>query len=150
MRGESAQRPNPTRCASRAIRCIGQRRALYCRTKFRCVELVRIGRQANLDIAQTLAPSYLRKGHRAKLLGARQTAHACVAVVTVHDAMKARLGHELHDLGEQSLANVHRCSSGWTTLRNYPNSDHQDSNQHQIKSTESPHQCLFYDLVVRI
>ncbi len=47
-----------------------------------------IGRQANLDVAQRLAPSQLRKSHHAKQAGAAQSANTRIAAVAFDDAAK--------------------------------------------------------------
>ncbi len=89
---------------------IGQRRALHRRAKAHRVELVGVGRQAQFDVAQALAPGQLRIGHGAELFSARQLAHARVAAMALHDARKAAPGYELHELSEKRLACVHVCS----------------------------------------
>ena len=125
---------------------IGQRGAFDGRAKAHRIQLARIGRQTRLDIAQALAPGQLRERHRTQLLGARQRAHAGVAVVALHDAREARPRHEFHDLCEQRLSNIHRHSSGTSTPRNYLLFEHQNSNRHQMKSPANPRHCLLFGL----
>ncbi len=86
---------------------IGQRRAADRLAKPHVVELGGLGRQTGLDVAQALAVGELREGHAAQLLGARQRAHAVIAAVTGHDAVKVLPRQEVHDLRKQRLANVH-------------------------------------------
>ena len=121
---------------------VGQRGALDRYAKAHRVQLGGVGRQADLDVAQALAPSQLREGHCAELLGARQGAHARVASIPMHDASKARPRHELHDLGEQGLANIHVHSSGQSTPGKYAVFGKRSSSRHQTKSVYRPRQCL--------
>jgi hypothetical protein len=65
-------------------------------------------RQADFDVAQALAIGELGEDQDAEMLGAVQRPDAMVAVVPVHNAMKSLPGQEVHDLGEQGLANIHR------------------------------------------
>ncbi len=102
------------------------------------VQLACVGRQADLDVAQALAPGQLRKGHGAKLLGTRQHSHARSASILMHDARKARPRYELHDLGEQGLANIHVHSSGTSTRGKYAGFGNRSSSRHQPKSAYSP------------
>ena len=66
-----------------------------------------IGHQANLDVAQGLAPSQLRKDHYPKQVGAVQGAHTRIAIVPFDDAPEVLPRHVLHDLRKQRLAHVH-------------------------------------------
>ena len=66
-----------------------------------------LGRQARLDVAQALAPSQLREGHRAELLGTGHVANAGIALVSLDDSPEGLPRHELHDLREQRLARIH-------------------------------------------
>src|SRR5665213_1322664 len=66
-----------------------------------------VGLQANLDVAQGLAPSELREGHDAKQIGATKRAHTCIALMPFNDACKGFPRHKLHHLRKQRLANVH-------------------------------------------
>ena len=122
---------------------VGQRGAFDRRAKTHRVQLGRIGRQAGLYVAQALAPGQLREGHGAELLRARQGAHAGIAAVAMHDAREARPRYELHDLGEQRLACVHRHSSRLSTPGSFASSDRRSSSRHQTKSACRPRQCFF-------
>ena len=64
------------------------------------VELGRAGREAGLNVAQALTARELRKGQRAIVLGAAQSADLAVAVVTVDDPSECRPRQKTHDLGE--------------------------------------------------
>jgi len=88
-------------------------------------------RQTCLDVAQALAPSQLRKCHRTELLGTTQRPNAS-------DAREACPRHEVHDLGEQRLANIHASSSGMSNPRNYANYGCRKSNRYQTKSACTP------------
>jgi len=68
--------------------------------------------QTSFDVAKTFSPSYLRKSHHPKLLGARQRTHTRVSVVTRNDASEACPRYEIHDLREQGLADIHGSVSG--------------------------------------
>jgi hypothetical protein len=70
-------------------------------------QLGMVGLQANLDVAQRLAPCKLRKGHDAKQVGATERAHTRIALVPFDDAPKGLPRHELHHLRKQRLAHVH-------------------------------------------
>jgi hypothetical protein len=87
---------------------IGQGRAGHRLPQAHVVQLGRLRRQADFDVAQALAPGQLREGHAAELLGAGQGAHSMVAAVALDDAVEGLPGQEVHDLGEQGLADVHR------------------------------------------
>jgi hypothetical protein len=49
----------------------------------------------------------LRKRHGAKLLGAGESAHTIVAIVTIHNAMKCLPRQKIHELSKESFACVH-------------------------------------------
>ena len=123
---------------------IGQRGAFDRRAKSHRVEFGGVGGQADLDVAQALAPGELREGHRTKLLGARQRAHTRVASIPMHDAREARPRYELHDLSEQRLANIHMNSSGWLPRGTYMVFGKRSSSRHQAKTAYRPHQCLSF------
>jgi len=89
---------------------IGQRRAMNAVTQSHRIKFARIGPKRYLDIAKTLAPRQLRKGHHAKLLGAGHATNARVASVAIDDATKARPWHELHNLRKKRLADIHERS----------------------------------------
>jgi hypothetical protein len=52
----------------------------------------------------------LGERHYSELLGTRQRTHAGVAAVATDDAGEGSPWHELHELSEQGLANVHERS----------------------------------------
>ena len=89
---------------------IGQRRAMNAVTQSHRIKFACIGAKRHFDIAQTLAPSQLRKCHDSKLLCASHASHAGVAAVAIHDSTKARPRHELHNLRKKRLADVHEKS----------------------------------------
>jgi len=76
------------------------------------IELGRLRREADLDVAQALAVGQLRKGHDAKLFGAGQRLHVAIAVAPIDDAMEGLPRQEVHQLREQRLACVHGRDSG--------------------------------------
>ena len=87
-----------------SVQCIGQRRARGHCAQAHVKQLGptgwpgAIGRQANLDVAQGLAPCQLREGHHSKQIGTIQGAHTRIATVTFDDASKGLPRHVLHDL----------------------------------------------------
>jgi hypothetical protein len=89
------------------VQRIRERRARRCSGEAHVKQLGMIGAQANLDVAQGLAPSQLREGHHAKQIGAAQSAHARIASVAFDDASKGLPWHVLHDLRKQRLAHIH-------------------------------------------
>ena len=123
---------------------IGQRRTPDRRAKAHAVQLRLIGQQTGFDVAQALAVSQLRKSHGAELLGATQTAHPGIAAITRHDARKASPWHELHELREQRLAQVHCSPPEISTSGSYANLNRGKliSNRHQNKSLCNPRQPL--------
>ena len=123
---------------------IGQRGAFDRRAKPHRIELGGVGGQAALDVAQALAPGELREGHRTKLLGARQRANTRVASISMHDARAARPRYELHDLGEQRLANIPMNSSGWLTRGTYMVFGKRSSSRHQTTTAYKTHQCVIF------
>ena len=67
--------------------------------------------QTHLDIAQTFPISQLCKDQGAKLFRARERAHPSIALVPLEAALKCCPRQKIHQLGEQSLAGVHRSLS---------------------------------------
>ncbi len=63
--------------------------------------------QVQLDIRKALPIRELRERHDAKLLGAREILYVMITVATGNDAVKALPRQEVHDLYEDSLAEVH-------------------------------------------
>ena len=70
-------------------------------------QLGMVGIQANLDVAQRLAPGELRKGHDAKQVGATKRTNTRIALVPFNDAPKGLPRNKLHHLRKQRLAHVH-------------------------------------------
>ena len=134
---EDCSKVGPDTPISRLVR-IGQGGAMDGMAQTHGIEFVDVGTQRHLDVAQTLAPSQLRKRHDAKLLGARHAAHARVARVAFYNARKARPWDELHDLREERLADIHGSSPGVWTLGNYTRMRVLVSNRHQNKSAARP------------
>lgn len=123
---------------------IGQRRAPDRRAKAHAVQLRLIGQQTGFDIAQALAVSQLSEGHGTELFGASQTAHSGIAAIARHDPRKAGPWHELHELCEQRLAQVHCSPPEGSTSESYANLNRGKliSNRHQNKSSYNPRQHL--------
>jgi len=91
-------------------------------------QLGAIGRQADFDVAQRLAPGQLRKGHHPKKIGTTESAQTGIAVVTLDDTPEGLPRHELHDLGKQRLANVHASPPSVETRKHRKN-EKRDSNR---------------------
>jgi hypothetical protein len=62
--------------------------------------------------------------------------------MALHDAREAGPRHELHDLREQGLSNIHGNSSGMPIPRNYLLFENQNSNRHPMKSVANPRHRL--------
>ena len=88
---------------------IGQRRACHRFGNAHVVELACLSGQADLNIAQALAVGKLRESHDAKLIGTTQGSYSEISAVSIHDVMEGSLEQKIHDLREQSLANVNWC-----------------------------------------
>ena len=89
------------------VQCVRQRRARRYVAQSHMKQLGAIGRQADFDVAQGLAPRQLRKGHDPKQIGTTEGAHTRIAAVTLDHTPECLPWHEFHDLGKQRLANVH-------------------------------------------
>jgi len=89
------------------VQRIGQRGAGRRRGNAHVKQLGLIGFQANLDVAQRLAPGELREGHDAEQIGAAQRAYSRVAIVPFDDACEGFPRHKLHPLRKQRLAHIH-------------------------------------------
>ena len=87
---------------------VGQRGVAHRRGKTHGVELVGLGVEARLDVAQALAVGQLRKRHGAILLGAGQSAHANITTVAGHATCERSPGNEIHQLRKSQLARVHQ------------------------------------------
>lgn len=122
---------------------IGQGRAVNAAAKSYGVQLARVGSKSHFDVAQALAPRQLGKSHDSELLRASQAPHTRVAAKARHNSGKACPWNELHDLGEQGLANIHRKSQRRLILGNYTGMRIRVSNRHQLKLTARPCQYWF-------
>jgi len=129
---------------------IGQRGSLDRGVESHSIEPGLVGRQTDFDIAQAFAPSQLREGHGAKLLGAGERSRALVASITRHNACKARPRYKLHQLRKQGFANMHGHLQSVENSGNYQKNEIRVSNRHQIKSLSKPLQYWLYRKLARI
>lgn len=72
------------------------------------VKLGSLRRQARLDIVGAFAIGQLGERRNAEVLDASQRPDATIAPMPSHDPVKGFPWQKVHDLGEQSLAKVHR------------------------------------------
>ena len=86
---------------------IGQRRAPYRLAKSHVVQLGRLHRKTDLDVAQAFPVSELGKGHDPKLFGTTHGANAFVAAVARDVSVECRPRQKVHQLGKQCLAGIH-------------------------------------------
>ncbi len=70
------------------VQCVRERGSGRNTAQAHVKQLGLIGCQADLDVAQRLAPRQLRERHHAKQIGAVQGAHSRISVVSVDDASK--------------------------------------------------------------
>ena len=63
--------------------------------------------QTRLDVAQTLAVSQLREGHRQVLVPARETSPVSITAITGHPLLKLVGGQVVHELSKNGLAGIH-------------------------------------------
>jgi hypothetical protein len=84
-----------------------QRAAGDTRAKARVVQLGRDSSQAGFDVAKTLAPGELRKGHAQKLVATGETSRSIVAAITPHAGVELVTRNILHQLREDQLAREH-------------------------------------------
>ena len=117
---------------------IRQGRTMDCTAQAHRIELVGVGAECHLDIAQALAPSQLSKRHDAELLGTGQPTRPRVARVAIHDPRKTRPGDELHNLCKQRLADIHGSSPRLSIPGNYTIMRIRTSNRHQSLSAYRP------------
>jgi hypothetical protein len=94
----------------RSLVGIGQRGATHGLTQSHTAESGGVGAPCGLDVAQELAPSELRIGHDAKVLGTGQRRVTCIARLPGPDACKTGPGHKRHQLGKKRLAKIHEQS----------------------------------------
>jgi len=107
------------------------------------IELAGLSRQTDLNIAQALAISQLRKGHNAKLLGATETARPMITTVTIHNAMESLPWQEIHNLRKQGLAEVHGGSGVVKSRTLAQQAVFNSSRGHPSEPKEPHHHCLF-------
>lgn len=93
----------PVSLVQRIGQCRASRHASHPHVK----QLGLIGSQADLDVAQGLAPGQLRKRHDSKQIGATERSYTSIASMTNDDAAKRFPWNVLHDLRKQRLAHVH-------------------------------------------
>jgi len=99
---------------------VGQRRSGYRASDTHMVKLGGLCREASFDIAQTLAIGELGEGQNTEMLCARQRPDTMIAAMSRHDTMKSLPWKEVHNLGEQRFANVHRTlqqQESWQSAR---------------------------------
>ena len=118
---------------------IGQRGSLDRLSKSHVVELGRLCRETNFDVAQALPIGQLGEGHHAELLGARHRLHVAVAIAAIDDAMERLPGKEVHQLREQRLACVHEPLRV-SYPRNWPGTPFCRSNRRHPSSAAIPRQ----------
>src|SRR5438094_7132329 len=86
---------------------IGQRRARHFAAEPHVVQFASQSAQAGLDIAQALAISELRKGHRQYLVPTGKSPEVRVAVVASDTLLKFFFGEMLDELRENGASRVH-------------------------------------------
>jgi hypothetical protein len=80
------------------------------------VELLALGSQAGLDVAQTLSISQLSESHTEKLVVTGKAFDLMLPAITSHTTSKNVRGHEVDYLGENQFAKIHWLPpSGWTS-----------------------------------
>src|SRR5450755_4738835 len=76
-------------------------------TESHVVELAAHRSQARLNVAETLAVSELREGHRQILIPARQTSVVLIAVIASHTLLELEVGEMSDQLRENGSADIH-------------------------------------------
>src|SRR5450755_1765961 len=76
-------------------------------TESHVVELAAHRSQARLNVAETLAVSELREGHRQILIPARQTSVVLIAVIASHTLLELEVGEMSDQLRENGSAGIH-------------------------------------------
>jgi hypothetical protein len=71
------------------------------------VELAAHRPQTRLYVAQALAVSQLREGHRQVLVPAREASPVSITAITGHTLLKLVGGEVLHELSKNGLAGIH-------------------------------------------
>jgi hypothetical protein len=93
---------------------LGQRRAGNRLAEPEMVERLGFGIQTRFDIAQTLSPSHLCKGHGRELLATAEVANAIVRVGTLRTAFQCLAVHLIEHLRENEAARVHEPTASRT------------------------------------
>src|SRR6516165_5149395 len=91
---------------------IGQGAAADVATDAEVVELGGLRSQTSFDVAQALAIRQLRKGHAQELIQATEAANVEAATVLLDQSPESVPRRELHHLGKDQLASVHRRPPG--------------------------------------
>jgi hypothetical protein len=91
---------------------IGQRALCDAASETDVMKLVRMGLQASLDVAQALAGSELRVGHREELIQMRKLERWIAVRIARHAAAKSMQRQMVDQLSEHKLACVHARASG--------------------------------------
>ena len=86
---------------------IGQCGARHPSTEAHVIELAAHRPQTRLDVAQALAVSQLREGHRQVLVPARETSPVSITAITGHTLLKLVGGQVVHELSKNGLAGIH-------------------------------------------
>jgi len=74
------------------------------------IQLGRLRRQTDLDIAKAFARGQLGKSHEMKVFGAWQRPNPVIAIVASYDASEGGPCQTSHQLSKQGLADIHRVS----------------------------------------
>jgi uroporphyrinogen decarboxylase len=86
---------------------IGQGASRDTATYAQMEELGLMGAQAQLDVAQALAPGQLREGHAQELVEARKALHVALAAVLAHGTTEGRQRKLIHQLRKDESTLVH-------------------------------------------
>src|SRR5690606_1038323 len=86
---------------------IGERAASNVTTNTQVIQLGLMCPQAQLDLAQALAPGELGEGHAQKLVEAGEAFDVALSLIRMHGASKGRERQVIHQLGEDESALMH-------------------------------------------
>ncbi len=111
---------------------VGQSGAVNAVAKSDSVKIAQVSSKSHFDFSQAISPSQLFKIHDSKLLRDSQVAHVQVSAIARHDSRKACPWNELHDLGKQGLADIHRKPSRSFSLGKYTGIRRMISNRHSL------------------
>jgi len=120
-----------------------QDRATNAVTNAHAVEFVGMYIERAFHVSENFSPGQLCKGYDSKLLGTAQPTNPDVATTAIDNVATARLGHELHELRKQGLADVHEPLPKVLSLRQYPIMKDSISSRHQKISSRKAYQCWF-------